>query len=118
MVVKDIERDHVEFICKTIGCTPISHIDYLTDDKLGKAELIKEVTLSDDSKVLKVTGVMSESKTMTILIRGSSGLVVDEAERSLHDALCVMRSLIKVPSLIPGGGVPEIHLSQALSKYS
>ena len=111
MVVKDIERDHVEFICKTIGCTPISHIDYLTADKLGRAELIKEETLSDEGKVLKVTGVIEDAKTMTILIRGSSGLVIDEAERSLHDALCVLRSLVKVPSLIPGGGVPEIHLS-------
>ena len=51
---------------------------------------------------------------MTILIRGSSGLVIDEAGSSMNDALCVLRSLVKVSSLIPGGGVPEIYLSQCL----
>jgi T-complex protein 1 subunit delta len=57
MVVKDIDRDDVEFISKTIGCTPVAHIDHLTPEKLGKAGKIEEVSLEDDSKVLKVTGV-------------------------------------------------------------
>jgi len=71
MVVKDIDREDVEFISKTIGAIPVAHIDHLTPDKLGKAGLIEEVTLSDDSKVLKVTGV-TNSKTITILCRGSN----------------------------------------------
>lgn len=75
MVVKDIERDDVEFICKTIGCIPVAHIDQLTPEKLGSAKLIEEATLSDDSKVLKVTGVPSNAKTVTIFIRGSNLLV-------------------------------------------
>ena len=75
MVVKDIERDDVEFICKTIGCIPVAHIDQLTPEKLGSAKLIEEASLSDDSKVLKVTGVPSNAKTVTIFIRGSNQLV-------------------------------------------
>ena len=57
MVIKDIERDEVEFICKTVGCVPVAHIDQLTPEKLGTSKLIEEITLSDDSKVVKCTGV-------------------------------------------------------------
>lgn len=76
MVVKDIEREEVEFICKTINAIPIAHIDQMTPEKLGTAKLIEEASLSDDSKVLKVTGVPNTSKTVTIFIRGSNQLVI------------------------------------------
>jgi len=51
--------------------------------------------LSDDRRILKVTGVNPNANTISILCRGSNGLIVDEAERSIHDALCVVRSLVK-----------------------
>jgi T-complex protein 1 subunit delta len=54
MVIKDIEREDVAFISKTIGAIPVSHIDHLTEDKLGTCDLVEEAILSDDSKVLKV----------------------------------------------------------------
>lgn len=47
-----------------------------------------------DKQVVKVTGVPTTGKTMTVLMRGSNRLVLDEAERSVHDALCVVRSLV------------------------
>lgn len=118
MVVKNIERTEVEFICKTIGCTPVAHIDQLTPEKLGSAKLINEVTLSDGAKVLKVTGVPAINKTLSIFLRGSNGLVIDETDRSLHDALCVVRCLIKNRSILPGGGAPEIEMSQKLDEIS
>jgi len=68
------------------------------------------VFLSDESKVLKITGVPRNAKTVTILCRGSNQLVIDEADRSLHDALCVVRSLVKNRGLVPGGGAPEIEI--------
>jgi len=117
MVIKDIERDEVEFISKTIGAIPVAHIDHLTPEKLGQAETIKEESLSDDSKIVRITGVKS-NKTVSVLIRGSNNLVVDEAERSFHDALCVVRSLVKNRGIIPGGGAPEIEISQKLAEYS
>jgi len=90
----------------------------LTPEKLGKAKLIEEVSLSDDSKVLKVTGVDKNVKTVSILVRGSSGLVVDEAERSIHDALCVVRSLVKCRAIVSGGGVPEIEIALKLAEFA
>lgn len=55
---------------------------------------------------------------MTILVRGSNKLVLEEAERSLHDALCVIRCLVKQKALIAGGGAPEIELSLKLGSYA
>lgn len=118
MVIRDVERDEVEFICKTIGAIPVAHIDQLTADKLGKAALIEEANLSDDSKVVKITGVNPLVKTVSIFVRGSNQLVLDEADRSIHDALCVVRALIKKKALVVGGGAPEIEISQKLAEWS
>uniref|UniRef100_A0A1I8G6Y3 T-complex protein 1 subunit delta n=1 Tax=Macrostomum lignano TaxID=282301 RepID=A0A1I8G6Y3_9PLAT len=117
LVVKDIERDEVEFICKTLNCRPIASLDHFNPDMLGTAELVEEVQ-TGSSKITKVTGIQNQGKTMSILVRGSNKLVLDEAERSLHDALCVIRCLVKKKQLIPGGGAPEIELSQQLTAHS
>jgi T-complex protein 1 subunit delta len=118
MVIKDIEREEIEFISKTIGCTPVAHIDQFTPEKLGKAKLIEEVTLSEGSRVVKITGVENKGQTVSILCRGSNHLLLDEAERSLHDALCVVRSLVKRKAILPGGGAPETEISVKLHELS
>ncbi|MCJ1425992.1 T-complex protein 1 subunit delta [Sticta canariensis] len=119
LAVKDIERDEVEFICKSTGCKPIADIDSFTEDKLGSAELIEEVQ-SSGSRTVKVTGVTHKSagSTVSIICRGANSLILDEAERSLHDALCVIRCLVKKRALIAGGGAPEIAIAQALSSQA
>lgn len=61
---------------------------------MATAELVEEVPLGT-SKVVKVTGITSPGRTVSILVRGSNKLVLEEAERSLHDALCVVRCLVK-----------------------
>ena len=95
MVIKDIDREEVEFISKTTGAIPVAHVDHLTSEKLGKATLVEEITMSEGTKIVKVTGVPNNQKTVSILVRGSNVLLLDEAERSLHDALCVIRSIVK-----------------------
>lgn len=117
MVVKDIERDEIEFISKTLGCIPAASPEQLTADKLGYADLIEEVSTSD-GKLVKITGVKNKGKTVTALVRGSNKLVLDEADRSIHDALCVIRCLVKKRFLIAGGGAPEIEMSQQLGAFA
>merc|ERR1712059_105526 len=90
MVVKDIEREDVDFVCKTIGC----------------------------SKCVKVTGMATPGKTCSIIIRGSNKLMLEEADRSLHDALCVIRCLVKKRFLIAGGGAPETEVSRELMLHA
>lgn len=119
MVVKDIDRTEVEFICKSTGCTPVANIDSFTEDKLGSADLVEEVDASG-SKTVKVTGTkaVATGSTVSIVCRGANNLVIDETDRSIHDALCVIRCLVKEPALIAGGGAPEIEVSRTLMKES
>ena len=59
-----------------------------------------------------------DTKTCCFVIRGANKLIVDEAERSIHDAMCSIRSLIKAPFLVPGGATVEIHLAQKLRQWA
>lgn len=119
LAVKDIERDEVDFLCKTLGCKPIANVDSFTEDKLGTADLIEEVQ-SDGSRYVKVTGIKQTGgpQTVSIVARGANNLILDEAERSLHDALCVIRCLVKKKALIAGGGAPEIEVAQHLARQA
>ncbi|XP_064485087.1 T-complex protein 1 subunit delta-like [Ornithodoros turicata] len=117
MVVKDIEREDVEFVCRSLGCRPVASLDHFTADTLGSADLAEEIT-TGSAKYIKVTGVANPGKTVTILVRGSNKLVLEEAARSLHDALCVVRCLVKNRALIAGGGAPEMELSLQLTEQS
>ncbi|CAN0862926.1 T-complex protein 1 subunit delta [Linum grandiflorum] len=117
LVVKDVERDDIEFITKTLNCLPISNIDHFKEEKLGHADLVEEVSLGE-GKIVKITGIKEMGRTATVLVRGSNLLVLDEAERSLHDALCVIRCLVNKQFLIAGGGAPEIELSRQLGAWA
>jgi len=117
-VVRDVERDDIEFVSKTLGCLPIAHVDSFTADKLGSADLVEEVSVGGGTKVTKMTGVKYPGRTISLLVRGSNRLVLDETDRSLHDALCVVRSLVKKKFMIAGGGAPETEIALQLSSWS
>ncbi|GMI60921.1 hypothetical protein ScalyP_jg2181 [Parmales sp. scaly parma] len=119
MVVTDIERTDVEFIARTLGCQPVAHIDSMTKEKLGFAENVGEVSAAGSGhKVVKMTGVKNPGKTMTVLLRGSNKLVLAEADRSVHDAQCVVRSLVKKRFMIAGGGAAETEVSLRLKEMA
>ncbi|KAG7195840.1 T-complex protein 1 subunit delta [Scheffersomyces spartinae] len=121
MVIKDIERDEIEFLSKATGCKPIADIDSFTEDRLGSADLVEEIE-SSGSRIVKISGISKTNKnvkpTVSIVVRGANQLVLDEAERSIHDALCVIRCLVKEKALISGGGAPEVEVSRVLARES
>lgn len=118
MVVKDVERDEIDFLSKSLGCKPIADIEGFTEDKLGQAELVDEVEKSG-AKVVRITGVKNPTgRTQSVLLTGANNTVLDESERSLHDALCVVRCLVQKRALIAGGGAPEVHVSRLLAAHS
>jgi len=117
MVLKDIEREDIEFVCKTVGCRPVASVDHFTPENLGTADLVEEVQ-AGEGKIVKMTGIANAGKTVSVVVRGSNKLVLEEADRSIHDALCVIRCLVKNRALIAGGGAPEIELSLRLMEYA
>jgi T-complex protein 1 subunit delta len=116
MLVTDIERTDVEFISTSLGCTPIADPAEFKVDKLGFAGEAKEMN-TPGGKLVQFTEVKNPGRTVSILVRGSNNLVMGEADRSIHDALCVVRCLVKQRFLVPGGAAPETHLSLALEAY-
>jgi T-complex protein 1 subunit delta len=119
LVVTDIERPDISFVCRTLGCIPVAHPDQLAPDKLGSAELVQDIYMEGGSnKVVKFTGVANPGHTCTVLLRGSNELVLQEAARSLHDAQCVVRSLIQQRALTAGGGAAEIEVALKLKEYA
>lgn len=117
LVVKDVERSEIEFVCKSTGCKPIASVDHFTPDMLANAELVEEVNVGS-GRVVKFTGCSAGSSTVSILVRGSNKLVLHEADRSLHDALCVIRCLVKKRAIIAGGGAAETELAVQLHKHA
>jgi len=117
LVVTDIERDEIEFVSKTIGCIPIASLESFTADRLGCAKLVEEES-TGDGKIIKITGVPNPGKTVSILCRGSNQQLLEESERSIHDALCVIRSLVKKRYLIAGGGAGEIEMAIQIANYA
>lgn len=126
MVVKDIERNDIEFITKTLGCLPVANIENLKPEKFGHAELVVEES-TPDGKIVKIMGVKTPEpspmrppmgNTVTIFIRGSNQLMMEEADRSVHDALCVIRSIVKRRAVIAGGAAGEIEVCMQLGNYA
>ncbi|CAI4232984.1 unnamed protein product [Auanema sp. JU1783] len=118
MVVKDIEREDIEFYSKILGCRPVASVDHFVPEALGTADLVEEIPTGGDGKVIKVTGVQNPGQAVSILLRGSNKLVLEEADRSLHDALCVIRCLVKRKALLPGGGAPEMEIAVKLRQLA
>jgi len=116
LVVKDIERDQVPFICKTLGCRPVASPDHFTPEALAHVENVDELPIGTGNNCLKFTGIAHQSKTVSVLIRSSNENLLAEAERSIHDALCVLRCLVKNRNLVAGGGAVESELALRLGQ--
>merc|ERR1719161_1556627 len=103
-----------------IGVEPIASLDAFTAEKLGTAGLVHEENLGPDlGSIVRMTGLQSTSGgCVSVLVRGSNQLLLDETERSIHDALCVVRSLVKKKAMIPGGGAPEMEVSWNLAQFA
>merc|ERR1712167_185557 len=83
-------------------------------------DLVYEQYLGEDlGSLVRFTGLKkSTDTTVSVLVRASNQLLLDESERSIHDALCVVRSLVKKKALIAGGAAPEVEVSQILAKFA
>ena len=115
LTVKNVSSSDMEKLAKATGGTVVGTTRDLSKEALGNAKLVEEVKIGDDKLVY--VREAKDPKAVTIMIRGGSEHVVDEAERSLHDALCVVRNVVEDGKLVAGGGAPELELSKRLREY-
>jgi thermosome len=116
LAARRLKKSDLEALAKATGAKVVSSIDELTADDTGYAENVEERKIGDD-KMLFVEGCRNP-KAVSILIRGGTERVVDEAERSLHDALCVIRDVVEEPKVVAGGGAPEVEVARRLREYA
>jgi thermosome len=116
LAVRRVKKSDMEKLAKATGGKIVTSIDDLTPEHLGEAEIVEERKVADD-KMVFVEGCKNP-KAVSILIRGGTEHIVDEAERALHDALCVVRNIIEEPKVVPGGGAPEIEIARRLKEYA
>jgi chaperonin GroEL (HSP60 family) len=91
-------------------------LEGLSNSDLGFAELVEERKIGDD-KMTFIEGCKNP-RSVAILIRGADKRFLDEAERSVHDALCVVRDVVQAPKIVAGGGAPEMEVARALRGYA
>lgn len=108
----------IELIAMATGARIIPRFEEVTAEKLGKAGKIRELHFGTGDEKMLVIEECANCKAVTILVRGGSKMIVEEAERSLHDALCVVSTLIRCNKIVWGGGASEIACSLAVNNYA
>ncbi|MFX0122005.1 MAG: thermosome subunit alpha [Candidatus Hodarchaeota archaeon] len=116
MAIRRVKKSDMEKLSKATGAKIVSSIPDLSEGDLGTSGRIYETKVGDDDMVFVEDCPLA--KSVTILIRGGTELVVDEAERSIHDAICVIRNVLEDKKIVPGGGAPEAYVSRKLHKFS
>jgi thermosome len=116
IAVKSVSSSDMEKLARATGGKIIASVKDLSADALGEAKAVEEVKIGDDKLVY--VRECKNPKAVTVVIRGGSEHVVDEAERSLHDALCVVRNAVEDGKIVAGGGAPEAEVARHLRKYA
>lgn len=114
--VRWVGGPEIELIAIATGGRIVPRFQELSADKLGKAGLVREISFGTTKDRMLVIEECLNSKAVTIFLRGGTKMIVDEAKRSMHDALCAVRNLVRDNRVVYGGGAAEISCSIAVSK--
>jgi archaeal chaperonin len=114
--VKNVSSGDLEKLAKATGGRIVASVKELNKDSLGEAKTVEELKIGDDKLVYVRDS--KNPKAVTIVIRGGTEHVVDEADRSLHDALSVVRNALEDGKILAGGGAPEAELAKKLREYA
>jgi len=116
LATRRAKKSDIEKLAKATGGKIITNLNDMSKDDLGYAELVEERKIGDD-KMTFIEGCKNP-RSVAILIRGGTQRIVDEAERSIHDALCVAKDVVEEPKVVAGGGAPELEVAKELKKYA
>ncbi|EMR08230.1 T-complex protein 1 subunit epsilon [Pneumocystis murina B123] len=113
--VRWVGGPEIELIAVATNGRIVPRFEDLTAEKLGTAGLVRELSFGTTrDKMLVIEGCVN-TRAVTIFIRGSNKMIIDEAKRAIHDALCVVRNLVKDNRIVYGGGSAEISCSIAVA---
>ncbi|HEX2557129.1 MAG TPA: thermosome subunit beta, partial [Nitrososphaera sp.] len=116
LTVRRVKESDMTKMARATGARIVNNLDDLTAKDLGSADLVEERKVETDKWVF-VEGC-KHPKSVTILIRGGSQRVVDEADRSVHDALMVSKDVLEKPAIVAGGGAPEAYAAAKLREWA
>ncbi len=116
IAVRRIKESDLEKLSRATGARIVTNLDDLFEKDLGNADLVEERKIEEDKWVF-VEGC-KHPKSVTLLLRGGSQRVVDEVERSVHDALMVVKDVMENPSIVAGGGAPETFAATKIRSWA
>ena len=114
--VRRVKESDMTKLAKATSGRISTNLDDISANDLGSAEIVHQKKVESDKWVF-IEGCKNP-RSVTVLIRGGSQRVVDEVDRSLHDALMVVKDVVEKPSIVAGGGSPEAYLSTELNEWS
>ncbi|XP_065216496.1 T-complex protein 1 subunit epsilon [Planococcus citri] len=114
--VRWVGGPEIELIAIATGGRIVPRFEELTPEKLGFAGLVREISFGTTKDKMLVIEECKNSKAVTIFLRGGNRMIVEEAKRSIHDALCVVRNLVKDNRIVYGGGSCELSCSIATNQ--
>ncbi|MGQ9759847.1 MAG: thermosome subunit beta [Candidatus Methanomethylicaceae archaeon] len=116
VALRRVKKSDMEKLARATGARIVTNLDDLTSADLGLANVVEEKKYGED-KLTFVEGCKNP-KAVSILIRGGLQRAVDEAERTLHDALCTVADVVEDGRIVAGGGAPELEAARALREYA
>ena len=116
LAVRRVKESDLTKLAKATGARIVSNLDDLFEKDLGSAQIVEERKIEEDRWVF-VEGC-KHPKSVTLLLRAGSQRVVDEVERSVHDAIMVVRDVMEVPSIVAGGGAPETYTATKIRSWA
>lgn len=116
MAIEHADFDGIERLALVTGGEIVSTFGHPEQVRLGTCKLIEEIMIGED-KLLRFSGV-PVGEACTIVIRGATQQILDEAQRSVHDVLCVLSRVVKDPKIVYGGGASEMLMADAVEKLA
>ena len=116
LAVRRVKESDMTKLAKATGGRITTNLEDISANDLGHAELVQQKKVESDKWVF-IEGCKNP-RSITVLIRGGSQRVVDEVDRSMHDALMVVKDVVEKPAIVAGGGSPEAYLAAELNEWS
>jgi len=116
LAVRRVKESDMTKLAKATGARISTNLDDISASDLGSAEIVQQKKVESDKWVF-IEGCQNP-RSVTVLIRGGSQRVVDEVDRSIHDALMVVKDVVEKPLIVAGGGSPEAYLAAELNEWS